>query len=138
MTTSPSTDPLPLDSAPAHPAFVTEVEPRPSGARLRLAGELDLDAAPAVAASVTELPPVGEVLLDLRAVTFLDSAGMHALLTLHDALVDRGCPVQLVDPQPVVLRLLDFAAASGWLQRPVQCPDRPEWAVAPPRQPGPR
>ena len=134
---SPSPDPFPPDSTAPRPGLVTLVEPRARGARLRLAGELDLDAAPALAASATALPPVGEVHVDLRAVTFLDSAGLHALLALHDALVKRGCPVQLVGPQPGVLRLLDFAAARGWLLRPVHCPERPEWAVAPPQRSGP-
>lgn len=136
MTLSPSTDPVPR-AGTAGTGFVTVVEPRPGGARLRLAGELDLAAAPALAASAEALPPAGEVHVDLCAVTFLDSAGLHALLTLHDALVDRGCPVQLVGPQPGALRLLDFAAASGWLRQPVRCPERPEWAVAPPQRPGP-
>jgi len=129
---------VPIDQTAVRASFATALERRPGGARLRLAGELDLDAAPALAAAAKALPLVGEVELDLRGVTFLDSAGMHVLLALHDALVDRGCPVSLIGPQPGVLRLLDFAAAQGWLLRPVQCRERPEWASAlPPQRPGP-
>ena len=122
--------PPPFDSRPG-PAFYAAVQWRHGGTRLRLAGELDLDARQALAATAGALPPVGEVDLELSGTPFLDPTGLHALMALHDALVDRGCTVRLVGPPPGALRLLDFAADHDWLMRPVHCPTRPAWVITP-------
>jgi anti-anti-sigma factor len=54
---------------------------------LEVAGEIDMITAPelaeALTAALAEHPP--EVVAELSAVTFLDSAGLHVLITAHTA-----------------------------------------------------
>ncbi len=73
-----------------------------------LGEELDM----ATASMLTEAvaPSVesgGATLLDLGAVTFIDSMGVHALIQMAEALRDRGC-ILLHAPRPRVRRLLDL------------------------------
>ena len=46
----------------------------------RLGGELDLSAAPAFRRALADVPSGARVLLDMSAVTFVDSAGLGALV----------------------------------------------------------
>ena len=73
-----------------------------------LGGELDMATAPALTEAVA--PSVaggGAILLDLGAVTFIDSMGVHALMEISHALGDRGC-ILVHGAQPRVRRLLDL------------------------------
>lgn len=112
-------------------SFVVAVEPVPGGAVIRLTGELDLQGAAVLAARTGELPVGGAVAIDLRGLSFLDTSGLAALVELHGSLTGRGCGVRLLGPRGRVLRLLDLAVDAGWLSRPVDCPERPDWALAP-------
>lgn len=116
------------------PGFLVVVEQRPGRASVRLAGELDLGAADELTAARGELPRSGAVEIDLRALRFVDSTGLAALVDLHQLLTGWGCAVRLLGARGVVLRVLDLAAGAGWLPMPVYCPERPDWALAP-RQP---
>lgn len=98
---------------------------------VRLAGELDLGAQDEMAAARPELPVTGPVEIDLGAVRFMDSAGLAALVDLHQLLTARGCAVRLHGARGVVLRVLDLAAAAGWLPAPLYYPERPDWALVP-------
>jgi len=50
----------------------------------------------------------GDVELDVTAVTFMDSAGLHVLTQAHKVLSARGRRLRLVDPSPSVRRLLEI------------------------------
>ena len=112
------------------PGFLIHVEPG-AHAVVRLAGELDLGAQEEIAACRPELPMTGPVEIDLRAVRFMDSAGLAALVDLHQLLTARGCAVRVHGARGVVLRVLDLAAAAGWLPTPFSYPERPDWALVP-------
>lgn len=67
--------------------------------RVIVAGEVDSLTAAGLAGCLTEAlgrPGVTEVVVDLHAVTFLDSAGLCALAGAHRA-ADRGGQVLLLD-----------------------------------------
>lgn len=67
---------------PTTPVLAVEIEPARERVIVRLAGEIDLANAPGLQGSVVELLERGfaSVQLDLRAVSFIDSSGIHALL----------------------------------------------------------
>ena len=73
-----------------------------------LGGELDMATTSVLTEAVA--PSVeggGATLLDLGAVTFIDSMGVHAIVQIAEALRDRGC-ILLHAPQPRVRRLLEL------------------------------
>ena len=64
---------------------------------VRLAGEIDLANAPAIGREiVSRTVAAGAVLVDLTAVSFLDSAGVRLLDALVGELDDQGTPIRLV------------------------------------------
>jgi anti-sigma B factor antagonist len=64
---------------------------------VRLAGEIDLANAPTIGREiVSHLASAGGLLVDLTAVSFLDSAGVRLLDTLVGDLDDHGRPVRFV------------------------------------------
>jgi len=89
---------------------VTEDRLRGGAVRLRLAGELDLATGEHLRA-VARAPWFARCAcyeIDLRSVTFVDCAGMHALAELVRAVEDvGGCVV--VTPSPTVARLVRLA-----------------------------
>jgi len=113
------------------PGFLISVERGADRAVVRLAGELDLGAQDEMAAVRSALPVAGPVEIDLRAVRFMDSTGLAALVDLHQLLTARGCAVRVHGARGVVLRVLDLAAAAGWLPMPLHCHERPDWALVP-------
>jgi len=69
-------------------------------------------------------------------VTFLDCAGIGALVGVHNAAVHAGCQMRVSHPQPFVRRVLDltglldvFTAATVEPSPPLAAPEHP---------PGPR
>ena len=64
-----------------------------SGTTVTVSGEVDSTTAPGLRNCLLEVigrPGTGTVEVDLRAVTFLDSAGLSALATAHRAAVAAG------------------------------------------------
>ncbi|MFJ9775749.1 STAS domain-containing protein [Kitasatospora sp. NPDC101157] len=79
------------------------------------AGELDMDQVPVFnhaahrALAARPVPPM--LLLDLREVTFIDSAGLNALLLTRIQADRQGTVVHLVQPSERVARLLEVTGA---------------------------
>jgi anti-anti-sigma factor len=68
---------------------------------LRLAGEFDratVDRVERVLDQVFRAPPTEQVVIDLRLLTFLDTAGLLTLLRTHDRA--RACAFKLVVARP--------------------------------------
>jgi anti-sigma B factor antagonist len=57
----------------------------------------------------------GDVVIDLGEVTFIDSAGMRALLILREGLTARDRALRLRAVTPEVRRLLDLVGLTGLL-----------------------
>ena len=81
---------------------------------VQVRGEVDMSTADAMFQAVTRADARAAT-LDLRAVTFFDSAAIQALVRL----ADRYPAGFQVIPSPQVLRVLDIAGLSGqpWLTR---------------------
>jgi len=59
---------------------------------IAFSGEIDISTVQAVSTALGPLSEVGgPVTVDLSAVSFMDSSGVHALFTAAAALGDRGC-----------------------------------------------
>lgn len=104
--------------------------------RVRLTGELDYFTAPLL---ILGLAPVyeqgaptglvrnrGTVVLELSALTFLDTAGLTALLESRADLLGQNWRVRVTQPQPQVQRLLSVAARASWLPEDLQLVDTAE------------
>jgi anti-anti-sigma factor len=81
---------------------------------LRLEGELDAATAPDLERSITGLPRPGPVLvLDLHAVSFLDSLGLNMLFRAREWAHSRGVQMRVVRAPVHVQRLIALAAMDG-------------------------
>jgi anti-sigma B factor antagonist len=69
-------------------------------------GEVDCSTAPLVTAAVDSLLATApaEVVVDLCEVTFLDSAGLHALVTAHSRVGEQGARLRVRVATHAVLR----------------------------------
>jgi len=105
-----------IDHAELEP-FRCEVEPERATVRVRPVGELDLATVPLVDTELAELWSVGftNLVLDLRAVRFLDSTGIRMLLAWQ-ARSSAGGLVFAVIPGPRVFeRVLQVAGVAEHL-----------------------
>jgi anti-sigma B factor antagonist len=74
-----------------------EVHREPDQVRLAVSGDLDLASAGQLADQARELIPSasGHLVIDFSGVTFCDSAGIRALLTVRTAAQQAGCELRL-------------------------------------------
>ena len=86
-------------------AFMVEVEAS-SRAVVRLHGELDLAGVPRLLSALACLD--GDVELDCSGVDFIDAAGLGAFVRAHQRCEERGAQLVVVEPSPVVVRLLQM------------------------------
>jgi anti-sigma B factor antagonist len=91
------------------------VEPDRERVIVRLAGEADLSVAADIAATVDELIDVGfaRVVVDLREVTFLDSAVVHVLVAAQRSAERRNCTLALVRGPQHVHRVFELTATDS-------------------------
>ena len=68
--------------SPAHPLLTIEAESQPDAYVIRIAGELDLGGCPALESALrgAERCQADRIILDLEALTFIDSVGLGTLL----------------------------------------------------------
>lgn len=87
--------------SPIPPPFHATVEPVDGGVRVRLSGELDMatvaDAEAAIARARREHP--GLLVLDLSALTFIDSSGLRLVMEVDRACRAEACELR-IDPGP--------------------------------------
>jgi anti-anti-sigma factor len=85
-----------------------------------LVGECDMtvrdELAAALLAGVEQAP---HVVANLGGVTFLDSTGVHALVTAYHAARDRGGVFYAVGAHGIVAEILDLTGVSELLRPPV-------------------
>ena len=88
-----------------------------------VAGECDLasreELASALLAAVERAPVV---VVDVAALRFLDSSGLHGLVSAHRAAQDRGGRVYLVNAGGPVASVLDLTGVGELLRPPVEWP----------------
>jgi len=97
------------------------VETRPDRDRVVAAavGELDFATVPMLHEAVAKLREVRwpRIVLDLSAVTFIDSSGAHLITRLSDAAETEGFELSIVDGPANVMRVLDITGISRRLAR---------------------
>ena len=99
------------------PDLVVDVRHDGDTAILRLQGDLDVATAPELAELCHSVHARGtkEVVIDLTDTTFLDSAGLRALIGAQRLFGgDDGANVRLSHPSEAVIRLLDITGLTGW------------------------
>ena len=82
-------------------------------------GELDALTVPDTRAALDRATATGapHVVLDLRAVTFIDSTGIRLMIEAEGASRRDGCRFAIVDGSPPVQRLLAITGLSGEFPR---------------------
>ena len=81
-----------------------------TGSPLRLTGEMDLVTAPNVVESIRSLlgPNIQHVRLDLTQLTFIDAAGLRALVQARMLVHGRGGQLTLHGARPLLRRMLEI------------------------------
>jgi len=101
--------------------FAISADQRDGSVQLTLRGELDLATAPELEQLVNERIDAGdEVVVDLRALEFMDSSGIRVLVAAHARAGRVGTTLVIVRPPPgsgcVRSRVAHFRL--GWIIRP--------------------
>ncbi len=78
---------------------------------LTVTGELDLVSSPVLERALADSDG-DPVIVDLRGLEFMDSAGLHVLIQAHQRLHDAGRRLALVRAGPHVQRLFDLTGVS--------------------------
>jgi anti-anti-sigma factor len=97
-------------------SFEVTTSAQPGRVVVSLAGECDLDVRDEVVAVLLRAvdgAPV--VVVDLAGLDFLDSSGLHGLITAHHAAVARGGRVSVVNASGVVADVLDVTGVGELL-----------------------
>jgi anti-sigma B factor antagonist len=84
--------------------FAVEVTSGASGLIVRLAGELDLATVPDLNACLAALD--ADIVIDMAAVTFIDSTGLDGLIAAHKQAAKRGRSFVLRSPTEQVAKVL--------------------------------
>lgn len=109
------------------PSLVLDVSRASDRVLLTITGEIDLASAPQlrdVALEALRGSP-GALHLDMSAVTFMDSIGLHVLLATKRRADLAGVRLLLIEPSRAVTRLLQVTGLSGaFLQEAAAEPDR--------------
>ena len=86
-------------------------------AQVRVSGELDSDSAPRLISMIHDIakPPVRAVELDCDGVTFLDSAGVRALIVSRNAASRVGIDLVVVRPSEPITRVIEMTGLVGLL-----------------------
>ena len=103
---------------PPGPVHFELSEQRRDGARLiRIAGELDVLTVPKLAARLDDLvrSEPDNLIVDLEQATFIDSAGLHALLNAQRRLTRRGHELSVICGAGPVRQVIETARLADTL-----------------------
>jgi anti-anti-sigma factor len=94
--------------------FRVDVQRRGRAAVIAVTGELDLATGPKLEAELLGISPSETelVVVDLRALEFMDSTGLSIIVRAHQRLTGEGCELGLVRGSPQVQRLLDLTGVA--------------------------
>lgn len=97
----------PTRFAPPPNRFEIRVQPGREAVSVRPIGELDLPGSRGLRTAIDELIEAGfeDVVIDLRALTFIDCAGVRVLLTQHAAAVRDGRRLSLIHGRACIRRV---------------------------------
>ena len=96
----------------------------PGVTRVTPSGELDIATAPQLADALSEAARgSAAVILDLNELMFMDSSGLHAILSAHTRLNEAGCRLVLVAACHQVQRVFEVTGTEQALEF-ASAPDR--------------
>ena len=98
-----------------YPPFEVTVQRDDAVATVVVSGELDLATVPRLSATVTEHSDASLLVLDLNAVTFIDSSGVRVLIEADRACTGSGSRLVVLAGDGPVRRLLDLCELDGRL-----------------------
>jgi anti-anti-sigma factor len=103
-----------MQSSAPSPDFFCDVEPDRERVIVRVGGELDVSVTSCVGVRLDELLEVGfrRIVVDLRQVTFFDSAGVHMLLAAQRSAERRGGELSVIAGPPHVQRVLELTGTA--------------------------
>lgn len=98
--------------------FGTTLEPHRETIVVKARGEIDTATAGQLGKQLRELLDAGfrRVVLDLRAVDFIDSTGLRAILETHAASRGTGVGFALIQGRPDARRLFEVTGAAAELE----------------------
>jgi anti-anti-sigma factor len=98
--------------------FGTTIQAQDGVTSLSLTGELDVATVPALDAALAgvESDGGGPVVVDLRELTFIDGAGVRALLRAHERSVMNGHRLLLVGASTPARRVFQLTGTDGLLE----------------------
>ena len=101
-----------------HDSFRCDLEPERERVRVRPIGEIDMATVPVVETHLSELQAAGfgQVTLDLRGVSFLDSTGLRMILEWDARSRADGFAFSLVAGPPTVQRLFELTRTTARLK----------------------
>jgi anti-sigma B factor antagonist len=113
-------------STPPPDLFTCEVDRNGSSAWIRPAGDLDLDTVHRVESALAGLREegIGDLVLDLRGLTFMDSTGLRLVIRWHTAARDEGFSFAVVPGPDVVQRVFRLTGMDAHLTVAEPPPDR--------------
>jgi anti-sigma B factor antagonist len=101
-----------LDTEYDHSPLLVDVDHRdePRVQHITVVGDLDALTATTLQKAVIDLlrEPPRRIEINLRGVTFLDSAGIRALVLCHCDAQQRDCQLTVTDPHPMAYRVLEI------------------------------
>jgi anti-anti-sigma factor len=92
--------------------------PSPGTVRVTLVGDVDFATAGLLQTDLLNVLAAQQpdrLEIDLAGVAFMDCGGISALVVARAAAARIGCHLQVTNPQPVVLRVLDLTGLLGVL-----------------------
>jgi anti-sigma B factor antagonist len=102
----------------AEPLLVVEVTRVGGGAVVRIEGEVEFATAPRLRATLLDLAQEGvsPVVVDLAAVSFLDSAGISLLIQAKKRLANANADLVLRSPQQNIRRVLEISGVTEFFR----------------------
>jgi anti-sigma B factor antagonist len=84
---------------------------------LTVEGEIDAVSAPQLRDALEELNPRARVMLDLSALTFIDSSGLKVLVVQSQRMREAGGALLVRCPSPPVQQALTLTGIDGLIER---------------------
>ncbi len=100
------------------PPFSVSVQQAEGDVTVRVFGEVDMESSPVLKSNLIQLAQTGaqRVTVDLGETAFIDSTGLHALVTALQELRGRGGDLVVRSPSKSAARLLELTGFDTFVQ----------------------
>jgi anti-anti-sigma factor len=98
------------------PTFHVETERLDTEVHVRPIGELDLSTTPILEQAIADVADhPGDVVIDLRALEFIDSTGIHVLMKTRNQCAESGRGFSLIAGPPAIQRVFELTGLADRL-----------------------